>query len=72
MIGSLLLRPLDSGTMEIKRMAVADGQQGKGVGRLLVEHGEVLARLRGLLRDHHARPHDRARFLRAYGLYRVG
>ncbi len=46
-IGSALLKIIDAQTGELKRMAVADGLQGRGVGKLLLTYVEDRARALG-------------------------
>ena len=43
-IGALVLDPLGSDRMEIKNIAVAESEQGKGYGKALLAHAERIAR----------------------------
>lgn len=47
MIGCVLLRPLSADHIKLRQMAVADGQQGKGVGAALVKFAENFAKDKG-------------------------
>jgi GNAT superfamily N-acetyltransferase len=46
-IGCVALRPLDTGTAEVKRMYVTPAWRGRGVGRALLESLLAAARKRG-------------------------
>lgn len=48
-IGCVLLRPLENGTIKLRQMAVADSHQGQGLGAKLVRHAEDIARQRGFV-----------------------
>lgn len=43
-IGCLFLTRLSEDTLQLRQMAVADDMQGRGIGRLLVQHAEECAR----------------------------
>jgi predicted GNAT family N-acyltransferase len=47
-VGTLLLRNVDAHTARIMRMAVAVPEQGRSIGRRLVERAEALARAAGV------------------------
>lgn len=43
-IGCVMLHPVDGETIKLRQMAVGEGLQGKGVGRLIVAYAENTAR----------------------------
>jgi predicted GNAT family N-acyltransferase len=47
MIGCLVLKSLSPTTAKMRQVAVAPGQQGKGIGRMLVAYGETVAKAAG-------------------------
>lgn len=47
MLGCCLLTPTDASTVRLRQMAVRSGLQGKGIGRVLMQFAENLARDRG-------------------------
>lgn len=42
-VGCLLLKPQANGVAKMRQVAVDSSQQGKGIGRLLVEYSEIIA-----------------------------
>lgn len=46
-VGTVLLKPLPSGHVKLRQMAVSGALQGQGVGRKLVRFAETAARARG-------------------------
>lgn len=42
-----MLHPISNEIIKLRQMAVYEAQQGKGIGRLLVEHAEETAGIRG-------------------------
>lgn len=46
--GCLILTPLSDRTLKMRQVAVAESHQGMGIGRLLVDSSEALARERGV------------------------
>jgi ribosomal protein S18 acetylase RimI-like enzyme len=46
-VGVYVLFPIDTTTVEIKNIAVAETQQGKGIGKQLLEHAIAQAKARG-------------------------
>jgi len=48
LVGYLNLTPIDAQTMQMRQVAVAENQQGSGVGKQLVVHSEWLARQLGI------------------------
>ena len=50
LVGYLNLTPIDEHTMQMRQVAVATGQQGRGVGVQLVQHSEWLAKQLGIKR----------------------
>lgn len=49
-VGCLILTPKGNGTVQLRQMAVAAHQQGKNVGRQLVQYAEQFARNNGYRR----------------------
>lgn len=49
-IGIVGIRKIDDVTGELKRMYVKPGHQGKGIGKLLIQHALQLAKDRGYIR----------------------
>jgi GNAT superfamily N-acetyltransferase len=47
LVGALVLTPEDESTVRMRLVAVAPGQQGRGVGSALVAHAEDVARRAG-------------------------
>ncbi len=47
MLGCCLLTQVDSGSVRLRQMAVKTGLQGKGIGRVLMQFAENIARDRG-------------------------
>ena len=47
LVGTLILRPLDRGTVKMRQVAVATKRQGQGVGSALVRFAEQFAVARG-------------------------
>ena len=47
LVGTLLLTPLDEGSIQMRQVAVADRKQGLGIGRLMVAESEDEALGRG-------------------------
>ncbi|HEY6978269.1 MAG TPA: GNAT family N-acetyltransferase [Chitinophagaceae bacterium] len=45
--GCCMLVPKDDGTIQLRQMAVISGLQGKGIGRVLMQFAENIARDRG-------------------------
>lgn len=43
LVGCLLLKPQTQTTIKMRQVAVDPSQQGKGIGRLLVEYSEIIA-----------------------------
>ncbi len=50
LVGYLNLTPIDEQTMQMRQVAVAESQQGRGVGTQLVAHSEYLAKQLGIKR----------------------
>ena len=50
MLGCCMLTKLDAQTVRLRQMAVKTGLQGKGIGRVLMQFAENLARDRGFTR----------------------
>ncbi len=46
-IGTLIVKPLDKQTVKIRQVAVDTLQQGKGIGKKLMQHAEQFARQKG-------------------------
>ncbi len=46
-IGSVIFKPLENNTVKLRQMAVADNQQGRGLGSKLVRFGEDWAHAQG-------------------------
>jgi GNAT superfamily N-acetyltransferase len=46
-VGSVSFKPLGPHTLQLKQMAVADGQQGEGIGSRLLRYAEAWARRNG-------------------------
>ncbi len=51
-VGSVSFKPLGPHTLQLKQMAVADGQQGEGIGSRLLRYAEAWARRGGYGIDH--------------------
>ncbi|KAF0843486.1 acetyltransferase (GNAT) family protein [Methylovorus glucosotrophus] len=47
LVGCLLLKPLASGELQMRQVAVEQALQGQGIGRQLVSHAEAYARQHG-------------------------
>ena len=47
MLGCCMLTPIDPDTVQLRQMAVKSGLQGKGIGRVLMQFAENIARDRG-------------------------
>ena len=47
LVGTLLLTPLDDGSIQMRQVAVDDRKQGLGIGRLMVAESEAEALRRG-------------------------
>ncbi len=50
LLGTLLLTPLEGGSIQMRQVAVDDRKQGHGIGRLMVAEAEVEATGRGFSR----------------------
>ena len=50
LIGCLVIVPLGEGVIKMRQVAVSPELQGQGIGRLLVEAAEGIARSRGFIR----------------------
>jgi predicted GNAT family N-acyltransferase len=50
LVGCLLLAPRGGGEVQMRQVAVAHGEQGRGIGRRLVQEAEATARRRGWTR----------------------
>ncbi len=50
LLGTLLLTPLEGGSIQMRQVAVDDRKQGLGIGRLMVAESEVEATGRGFTR----------------------
>ena len=50
LVGTLLLTPLDDGSIQMRQVAVDDRKQGLGIGRLMVVESEAEALRRGFTR----------------------
>ena len=50
LLGTLLLTPLEGGTVQMRQVAVDDRKQGVGIGRLMVVESEAEARRCGFTR----------------------
>ena len=48
MVGSVSLKPVDSETVQLRQMAVAEDRRREGIGALLLAHAEDWARGQGL------------------------
>lgn len=49
-VGTVALLRLEDGVMELAKMAVSPAEQGRGIGRLLLQHAIADARERGMRR----------------------